>query len=85
MSEFKKEELLTELKREILNVVLESDGDYGRMNVNKIIYICSQLQCHTQATHGAPVHPLASSANLSLNEFEDAQDSIYARMNSLRM
>lgn len=85
MSEFKKEELLAELKREVLNVVLESDGDYGRMNVEKIIYICNQLQSQSQSSSSSLVHPLAGSTNLSLDEFEDAQDSIYARMNSLRM
>lgn len=82
MSGVKKEELLLELKKEILRAVLDSDGDYDKMNVNSIISLCHKLQ---QSDNTEVVHPLDTLASLSLDEFEVAQNSIYARMNSLRM
>lgn len=72
--------LETELKTEILNVVLNSDGDLKKMNLDKIVQIAINLNEIIKNNHSS----INNMSEKYVLDFETEQEEIRNRMNSLR-
>ncbi len=77
--------LETELKTEILNIVLDSDGDLKKMNLDKVVQISiklNEMKDKPDASNDLP--RFAKMTERDVFEFETEQDEIRSRMNRLR-
>lgn len=72
--------LETELKTEILNVVLNSDGDLKKMNLDKIVQIAINLNEIIKNNYSS----INNMSEKYVLDFETEQEEIRNRMNSLR-
>lgn len=66
-------DLKYEIKKEILNIVLSSDGDLDKMNIYNLINMCKQFETSTELKK-----------NTAIEDLEKEQDAIWERMNRLR-
>lgn len=72
--------LETELKTEILNVVLNSDGNLKKMNLDKVIQIAINLNEIIKNNYSS----INNMSEKYVLDFETEQEEIRNRMNSLR-
>ncbi len=92
MSSQKKDMLADNIKQEMLDIVLSSDGDFSKMNIDNLINLCVEYKSVVEdiknnKSGDNAVNPLDpnTQGSLSWEEFEVEQEAIYSRMNNLRM
>jgi hypothetical protein len=72
------------LKKEIIKVVLDSDGDLEKMNIDNIIKLSREVELYLQNEEMEFINLKKNNLN-NLSEFEEDSNTIFERMRQAHM